>query len=421
MNCTKREKGLLGFSILLLLFYTFWGFVFTKTVFANSRIIYAFFVVLPILFALSLIMNRFIMIDSYSVLWFPFILYCMGGYILSGNIESFAYWSVCLLLLFLAKSKNICKNISYKFLLLSGIFIIIGQCVQLFLPNLYYSKIATLFINQDQILYWNNNYGLAGFTYQLDSTAITLLVSEAVLLYMFVFNRYEKRKVLNILFLIIIIVGIFLAGKRMVFIISIFIPTLIYLLTEKNSSKKVKRTLYIVVFLCLILVIFINNLQYFSNTRFFGRFARTFINLENSIDVTTGRNNLYKFALSAFYDHPVFGIGIGKFMSYTGSETAVHNTYLQILCEQGIIGLTLFLVPLIVILISTIVAVRKDYWEEKDKIYLKISLFLQLSYLLYGLTENVNINMFGFITYFIAVAMYISSREFLKNNRKYSG
>jgi putative inorganic carbon (hco3(-)) transporter len=60
------------------------------------------------------------------------------------------------------------------------------------------------------------------------------------------------------------------------------------------------------------------------------------------------RLDLWQHAVQLFKDNPVFGIGYGSF-GYTvpqGSLTDTHNFYLRTLCEQGVVGVSIFLLIL---------------------------------------------------------------------------
>mgnify|MGYP000158085205 CR=1 FL=1 len=72
------------------------------------------------------------------------------------------------------------------------------------------------------------------------------------------------------------------------------------------------------------------------------RFAKSYIGSQMGEDISTGRFDLYEIAYKAFSQSPIFGIGAGLFKEVTHAYTDVHNAYLQVLCEQGIIGLILF-------------------------------------------------------------------------------
>lgn len=50
--------------------------------------------------------------------------------------------------------------------------------------------------------------------------------------------------------------------------------------------------------------------------------------------------------------HPIFGAGWGSYYGYNGHYTAVHNTYLAMLCDVGIIGFVAFFTPIVYACVS---------------------------------------------------------------------
>ncbi len=73
-------------------------------------------------------------------------------------------------------------------------------------------------------------------------------------------------------------------------------------------------------------------------------------------DVSSGRLELWKRAAKLFRDSPVTGIGWGRFSDHVtdtyneyldGPLTDVHNNYLQLLCETGVMGFILVLSPMV--------------------------------------------------------------------------
>ena len=62
-----------------------------------------------------------------------------------------------------------------------------------------------------------------------------------------------------------------------------------------------------------------------------------------------GRVNLWRMAMAEFLTHPLMGIGSGAFSSATIAGTYVHNTFLSILAETGMIGFVLFAAMLAIV------------------------------------------------------------------------
>lgn len=82
-------------------------------------------------------------------------------------------------------------------------------------------------------------------------------------------------------------------------------------------------------------------------------------------ELTSGRIGLWKKAWELFKENPVFGIGWEQFMNHNKYEHEVHNTYLQWLCEAGIIGFILLMTPLVFMWLMTLK--RTLYYRRKGK------------------------------------------------------
>lgn len=92
----------------------------------------------------------------------------------------------------------------------------------------------------------------------------------------------------------------------------------------------------------------------------FRRITQFFVKLVNGEAVGSGRDRLYHFALRAWRTNKPFGIGwyhfIGMSTTVFGYATPHHvnHDYLQWLCELGVMGFTLNMIPVLVTLYQTV-------------------------------------------------------------------
>ena len=148
----------------------------------------------------------------------------------------------------------------------------------------------------------------------------------------------------------------------------------------------------------LFLWLFIEFLPQFKEIDIFYRYVRTVENLLNGYDFTSGRTGLYALAIAGFQSAPLFGIGFDQFYTLvnpllTDIEGNVmqdaHNIYLQMLCETGIVGTVLTLLPLFWLLFTTfrsLQAARKRE-DRAGTEPLTVSLLIQGYLLFLGLLD----------------------------------
>jgi O-antigen ligase len=83
-------------------------------------------------------------------------------------------------------------------------------------------------------------------------------------------------------------------------------------------------------------------------------------------DITSGRLALWTKAIQLFLQKPVFGIGWQQFAAQDKYNHNVHNTYLQWLCETGVVGFVLIFVPIFVMAVLTLQQAYKLSCQRAD-------------------------------------------------------
>ncbi len=141
------------------------------------------------------------------------------------------------------------------------------------------------------------------------------------------------------LYAAVIIVAIFFAGSRSVFISALLSSCIIVIsfFTGRGSlNKKLSAIILILVFLVAFFVLFQNN-------PLFSRMTTTTGYEDNA------RLKIWDYAMEAFYRRPWIGSGInsGTYFSQLSVKWVTHNAFLDVLTAQGIIGAVIFLMLLI--------------------------------------------------------------------------
>lgn len=158
-----------------------------------------------------------------------------------------------------------------------------------------------------------------------------------------------------------------------------------------------------------------------SSIPFVGEAVRTVSGFLEGEDVSSGRNNLWRWAIELFRRHPWTGIGWGDYRTtVVGNATLrdeldVHNIYLQLLCENGLLGFSVF----VAVFASFGFMTKKLYrfcLNSSDPVFsslvpfLYFSLAYQLFFLLYGITGNTLYDQHCQIIYFISCGMAVTCR-----------
>lgn len=172
----------------------------------------------------------------------------------------------------------------------------------------------------------------------------------AYLLYPAIYNFYGvyQKKRGAILFFFIIVLGIFLTGSRGAFV-SLALAIILFIIF--NNNLKTLLSIFIIAIVVAIAFIFV--IPENISSRFI---------LTKSLDDGSNRLRLrlWKAGFKIFLDNFFVGAGPSAMIKYGVSygapvaNTIVHNTYIEILCEYGILGFIFFIVPIVKIALKSL-------------------------------------------------------------------
>lgn len=230
------------------------------------------------------------------------------------------------------------------------------------------------------------------------STDPNIFVLFVTLYFFYTFTHLNKFR--NILGFILTLSAIVLTFSRGGYV-GIVLGAVLLLFIGKNYGKKIK----IVMGVCIIVII----AYYFQNQLPINPFEQ----LENRFssigsDGGSGRNVLWDNAWHTFTQHPLLGIGINSTLSYSldqGELLAryIHNTYLEILSELGIVGFITYFSFCIMLLYTSLKLI-------KHKVYFFLPVFVALFVQMFFLSVEYN-EMF----YLCVVLLYRYAKEYKIN------
>lgn len=354
-----------------------------------------------------------------AVYWLPFLFY-MGCHVVKLFNISFAMdfytYFICIMFIAAAGNEPAIFQKALKIVIAFALFYAASVWVQLLLPSVYNIYLSLL---QPDIAFKIKGFrssggSLTGFTTN-PGFAAGHMISGLIAFIALYLSKRLKKKAIHIAEVVLMFSGLIMTGKRGPLLSFVFASLVCYLLISDKKKRfwVINVMLFSVVFIIPLLFIFSGPL---SSIPVFARVMETINGIMNGEDITNGRSKLYAYAVQKFIENPIFGIGWGQFkVMVVGAvtfetELDVHNIYLQLLCETGIVGAVAAITPMIVFLVMTIKLVLKSRklnipLFSADKQVLLYSLGYQLFFLTYGITGNPFYDYNYTIMYFIALAI----------------
>lgn len=224
--------------------------------------------------------------------------------------------------------------------------------------------------------------------------SISLCASFALL-----FMKSHKNILWKVLLVIAAFFALILTGKRGALIFTVFAMLVSYIICKKGAfANKLITVLFILS--SMLLVIYALSFYIEGIASAFERITAMFLAKNETLDVSNGRFKLYAIAWDFFKKSPILGIGWREFskevVNFYNQDSVLrdaHNVFLQLLCETGVIGFSIFISLFISAITQTIqLAVKSTknmlHLPDKTKIVLTFSLCYQVFFLAYCITGN---------------------------------
>lgn len=387
ISITRPSIGCIGISLFLFAMYSI-GTISAMTVSWTFTLI--LLIIACALFFLAFAKCRATSTSTLIIVWAILTIFCFIGVIRGNSITLLGFYILCLAVL--AMSPAISADslfVSLKWFKFFGLVFSFGCYWQYLFPDQYYTRIYPLFgeeYHQSIRRQFTFHKMCTGFTSQTAVAAGFIILGIMAVLYLYSRRETKKRRMISIIEMIFLIGGLLLTGKRSPILNLGAAIIFVYMLTVKRS-KKVNRILAVFLGIVVALTALYFLVPLFSGSR--NSIVRLLESLNDLSEAFNGRLSLYGFAISEFIKHPILGIGWGRY-SLLYDITGVHNIYLQLLCECGIIGFLLSVFGMIYTLSRTIRMLKGEASNINStvSILLKCSVFIQVYILVYGLLGN---------------------------------
>lgn len=247
-----------------------------------------------------------------------------------------------------------------------------------------------------EILQWTRNEWYAGPFPDRAPAAFFASMLIGVALYIYYKNKKGYRKIEALIAGCIGIYAILVTAKRGLFIGSLVSLILIYLLLRKANGKGNITTIIILSLIISLFYLIMINIP--AAEVLIDRFI-------NNDNMMTGRDEIYAGLIEGFIKSPIAGCGTGYANAVLG--IGGHNIYMNVLCENGIIGVIFFIAILATQLIKTIKNLFKsvrNFGGEKCENFI-LSLYIQLFFIIYGMSGNPLYDNYILYFYFFALIL----------------
>ncbi len=429
---SKNNKGYFYFSTLALILFSFYistqSWLFTLILKSNMLQIGILLLIITLLIfkptknkTINFTLTRIDILWSFSVMYILFAIYQVG--IMQNNDLIFVY-ILGLVILIIAKLEINRFVPALKLLEITSILYAVTTIFHYLFTDIFHSIVfpfVSSTVQQRMLELVNLGYypGL-GFA-QPSMAAAPMVVGIGLYIARILSNRDAVKKI-DMFMLIILFIGLIMAGKRSILLWGILTALFTYYFSGEKGKKLIRSIKVFTLSLMSLFILFLI-MNYFDTVPFFSRIVGTIDGLIAGDDVTSGRTVLYDRAWELFRENPIFGIGWDQFLVVTSGQLlardlTVHNVYLQILTEMGIVGFVIIIIPFAYVYFKTIRTLKKviddDMYNKNWRMGISFSFYFQTFFLLYCISENPFYNVVYMFLYFFSITI-VNSFHSLKS------
>ena len=210
--------------------------------------------------------------------------------------------------------------------------------------------------------------------------------------------RTQKRIWVNSLSLAFLLLAMVVLGRRgELLAAAVAIAALVLALCSRKKRRiiLIAGTVFAVAAVMLVLAF----LPQLGKIPVLERYVETIEQLLSGADISSGRGILMAMGWAGFVSRPLFGLGWGQYVQMSAQIGMCdtdgnliedcHNIYLQFLCETGIVGAVLLLVPIFYLFITTCRMLRaaKTMDDPLALRFVSVSFLLQVFLLTLGMYD----------------------------------
>lgn len=217
-----------------------------------------------------------------------------------------------------------------------------------------------------------------GLTGQSSTISYYLVMGVCTSLYYY----SKKKSKIYLLQIVLFLFGLALTYRRGNTLCAIII-VITYLFLGKERAYK--KAFAVIAGACAVMIVGIENIPGLS------MIIKKTVYQSQYGNALSGRSSIWKTGLEMFKNHPIFGNGMYSFTYYVNAVSA-HNSYIQKICDLGIVGTAIFLLPFVycfAVSIKQLFVLRNSVCFENGTFDLNLLFFLmQLHVFMIAFTEG---------------------------------
>ncbi len=211
-------------------------------------------------------------------------------------------------------------------------------------------------------------YRLRGFAYDPNTMFVQFIFGISAC----VSKLFKKFNLYHMLTILISLICVMLSSSRMGLLCSIFaiVITAIVCISQFESIKKRILSTVSIITSCSVLMMFtVTRVGQSIMSQLFATYSN-----RSSLTDEYGRFSIWRECLKIYWEkNPLSGVGLGKMSKLTAMERMTHNTWLQFICECGLIigGITV-LYFLSILIIGWVKLPKKHLHDKENTSYLTL-------------------------------------------------
>lgn len=226
------------------------------------------------------------------------------------------------------------------------------------------------------------------------------------------FDKKNKKYLLPVIFLLLASVAS--GTKKVIFALAIAIVAYVFIKYRKKSFKLFSRLLVIlIVFVIGLQLVLKNEFLYRSIGHRIENYILSISGEEQGTTSTVSRGLMREYGIELFLRNPIFGNGVSSFRSYyykyAGEYLYSHCNYVELLCNQGLVGFLVYYGYLLWLLIK-IMKLSKD---GKENYSFYFAFLVTLLVIDYGQVSYYRIH-YMLVCQLISLAIYNEKLSFKK-------